>query len=339
MRMVFMEPRAVCLGFRTIASRHRTIYNRKSDIHLQESGNDRSGRSARRNRLPAPTQRRPFQAGRGRRPLGGSPHRFGAALLPGDARRLLQPDNRRAGTDRQPCRQFPPDPGGARLHHVEPRTALAGGGGRSAGPARAGPCQAGAQGRPARRPPAGRPCTFGSPDAALLVSLLPDLVVVQDEPRLATLVQLVRDESREQRPGRGVILARLLEVLFIEALRSAVESSATPGLVRGLADRRLAAAIRRMHQAPAQPWTVAELAREAALSRSTFFERFSSIVGVAPMEYLLGWRMALAKNLLRRKAGTIAEIAERVGYGSASTFSTAFTRFVGMPPTHYAKEP
>jgi len=182
-------------------------------------------------------------------------------------------------------------------------------------------------------------CTFGSPDAALLVSLLPDLVVVQDEPRLATLVQLVRDESREQRPGRNVILARLLEVLFIEALRSAVESSATPGLVRGLADRRLAAAIRRMHQSPAQPWTIAELAREAALSRSTFFERFSSIVGVAPMEYLLGWRMALAKNLLRRKAGTIAEIAERVGYGSASTFSTAFTRFVGMPPTHYAKEP
>jgi AraC-like DNA-binding protein len=180
-------------------------------------------------------------------------------------------------------------------------------------------------------------CTFGSPDAALLVSLLPDLVVVQNEPRLATLVQLVRDESRERRPGRDVILGRLLEVLFIEALRSAMENSASPGLVRGLADRRLAAAIRRMHQTPAHPWTVAELAKEAALSRSSFFERFSRTVGIAPMEYLLGWRMALAKNLLRRREGTIAEIAERIGYGSASTFSIAFTRFVGMPPSHYAR--
>jgi AraC-like DNA-binding protein len=180
-------------------------------------------------------------------------------------------------------------------------------------------------------------CSFGSPDAALLVSLLPEVVVVRSEPRLATLVQLVREESREQRPARDVILARLLEVLLIEALRSNAGPTGSPGLLRGLADKRLAAAIRRMHENPTRSWTVTELAKEAALSRSAFFERFNREVGMAPMEYLLSWRMALAKNLLRKKEGNVAEIAERVGYGSASTFSVAFTRFVGVPPTRYAK--
>jgi AraC-like DNA-binding protein len=180
-------------------------------------------------------------------------------------------------------------------------------------------------------------CAFGSPDAALLVSLLPQLVHVRGERRLATIVQLVGDESRELRPARDVILSRLLEVLLIEALRSTVGISTSPGLVRGLADARLAGAIRRMHESPTRPWTVAQLAKEATLSRSAFFERFSRIVGVAPMEYLLAWRMALAKNLLRRKESGVAEVAERVGYSSASTFSVAFTRHVGLPPTRYVR--
>ena len=184
-------------------------------------------------------------------------------------------------------------------------------------------------------------CAFGSPDAALLVSLLPQLLHVREscgQGRLATLVQLVRDESRAQRPAREVILARLLEVLFIEALRAGAAIGASPGLLRGLADARLAAALRSMHEAPARSWTVAELAREAALSRSSFFERFSRAVGTAPMEYLLAWRMALAKDLLRRGAGGIAEVAARVGYSSASTFSVAFARHVGVPPARYARE-
>lgn len=179
-------------------------------------------------------------------------------------------------------------------------------------------------------------CVFGSPDAALLVSLLPQLVHVRGEKRLATLVQLVGEESREQRPARDVILARLLEVLLIEALRSTAGTAASPGLVRGLADERLAVAIRRMHESPTLPWTIAQLAKEAALSRSAFFERFSRAVGVAPIEYLLAWRMAMAKNLLWRREGGVAEIAQRVGYSSASAFSVAFTRYVGLPPSRYA---
>ncbi|MDS0861477.1 AraC family transcriptional regulator [Burkholderia pseudomultivorans] len=181
-------------------------------------------------------------------------------------------------------------------------------------------------------------CSFRSPDSALLVSLLPQYVHVRGEPRLTTLVQLVRDEARTQRPARELVLSRLVEVLLIEALRLSANTDASPGLVRGLADSRLAAAIREMHARPAHPWTVVELAKEAALSRSTFFERFSRAVGVAPMEYLLTWRMALAKNLLRRNEARIAEIAAHVGYSSASTFSVAFTRHVGKPPAQYARE-
>lgn len=181
-------------------------------------------------------------------------------------------------------------------------------------------------------------CVFASMDAKLLVSLLPQLVLVQGERRLGTLVELLREESRGQRPAREVILARLLEVLLIEVLRSASGIAASPGLVRGLADERVAVAIRRMHETPNTAWTVARLAKEAALSRSAFFERFSRTVGRPPMEYLLTWRMALAKSLLRRHQVSVAEVAERVGYSSASTFSVAFTRNVGLPPARYARE-
>lgn len=180
-------------------------------------------------------------------------------------------------------------------------------------------------------------CTFGSPDASLLVSLLPQFVHVRGEPRLVTLLQLMRDESCVQRPARDVILTRLLELVLIEALRSSAGTDASPGLVRGLADDRVAAALRALHDRPTHPWTVAELAKEAALSRTTFFERFNQTVGVTPMEYLLAWRMAIAKDLLRRNEGRVAEIAERVGYGSASTFTVAFSRHVGQSPAQYAR--
>lgn len=180
-------------------------------------------------------------------------------------------------------------------------------------------------------------CAFGSPDADLLVSLLPRIVHVRGERRLATLVALLRDESRAQRPARDVVLAHLLELLFIEALRS-TGTAASPGLVRGLTDARLALALRQMHESPDKPWTVVQLAKIAALSRSVFFERFSRAVGVAPMEYLLSWRMALAKRLLRGSGLGVGTVAERVGYSSASAFSVAFARYVGMPPTQYARQ-
>ena len=181
-------------------------------------------------------------------------------------------------------------------------------------------------------------CAFGSGDAALLVSLLPELVVVRGERRLTTLVELLSEEARTDRPGRDVVLARLLEVLLIEAFRATAGPTAAPGLLRGLADERLAAALRRMHGETTRPWTIGELAKEAALSRSTFFDRFRREVGVSPMEYLLGWRMAIAKDLLRGDSVSVGEVAQRVGYSSSSTFSVAFSRQVGASPTTYARK-
>ncbi|WP_028917107.1 AraC family transcriptional regulator [Pseudoxanthomonas sp. J35] len=180
-------------------------------------------------------------------------------------------------------------------------------------------------------------CSFDSPDAALLVPLMPQLIHIRGEHRLATLVRMLGEESRDSRPARDLVLARLLDVLFIEALRSASGSGVDRGLVQALSDPRLAAAIRAMHAEPARGWTINELAREAALSRSAFFDRFNRVMGMPPMEYLLAWRMALARDLLRHGDIGIAEVAQRVGYSSASTFSVAFSRHVGSPPARYAR--
>ena len=180
---------------------------------------------------------------------------------------------------------------------------------------------------------------FSSPDAALLVRLLPQLVHIRDEGRLTALVRLVTDEACTERPARASILARLLEVLLLEALRSVAGETAPVGILRGLGDPRLATAIRLLHEQPTKDWTVDEMAREAALSRSVFFNRFRRTIGVSPKEYLITWRMSLAKSLLRHRDDLgLQEIAERIGYRSASAFSTAFTRFVGMPPSTYCED-
>ena len=179
---------------------------------------------------------------------------------------------------------------------------------------------------------------FDSPDATLLVSLVPTLVHVRGSKRLSTLVRLVDDESREVRSGRDFVMTRLVEVMLVEALRSNSGHDAPPGLLRGLADGRLAPAIRKMHGRLDRPWTVAQLAKASAMSRSAFSDHFTRTMGRPPMEYLFAWRMAVAKDLLRRQDLALGEVAERVGYGSASAFSTAFSRYMGRPPGRYASE-
>ena len=178
---------------------------------------------------------------------------------------------------------------------------------------------------------------FASDNADLVVSLLPALIHIRGAARLSLLMQMLVEEAAERRPGRDLTLARIVDLLLIEALRSMQGEGAPPGLLRGLSDPRLAEALRQMHGDPARPWTVGELAKRVALSRSGFFDRFARAVGLAPMEYLLAWRMAIARDLLRRGETSIADIAERIGYGSASAFSTAFSRAVGQPPGRYAR--
>lgn len=176
---------------------------------------------------------------------------------------------------------------------------------------------------------------FGSPDTSLIFALLPCLLHVRGQARLTALVQMIREEAQGDRPAKEIVLERQLQLLLIEALRSDAAGLEQPGLLRGLADKHLGPAIRQMHENPAKAWTVEELASTAILSRSVFFDRFQKQTGMTPMEYLLSWRMALAKDMLRRKEGGMKEIARRVGYGSASAFSVAFSRFVGVAPSKY----
>jgi AraC-like DNA-binding protein len=176
---------------------------------------------------------------------------------------------------------------------------------------------------------------FDHADPALLVSLLPTIVHVRGATRLSQLVAMVAEETTTARPGTDFVRSRLVDLLLIEAMRATSATDAPPGLLKGLGDERLAVALKLMHARIDHAWTVDGLARAAALSRSTFYERFTRTVGVAPMEYLLAWRMQIAKDLLRRGDLRAGEIAERVGYGSGSAFSVAFHRHVGVAPSRF----
>jgi AraC-like DNA-binding protein len=179
-------------------------------------------------------------------------------------------------------------------------------------------------------------CRFDTPASGLLVSLLPEMIHVSRHDRLMALVPVIHEETRANRPGRDLILARLLEVLLIEALRSGPAVNMPPGLLRGLADPQLAAALQRIHAQAGEEISVARLAREAGMSRSGFFEKFRKEIGRAPKEYVAVWRMAIAKTLLQQGKLSITEIALRVGYGSASAFGMAFIRHEGLSPGAFA---
>lgn len=178
---------------------------------------------------------------------------------------------------------------------------------------------------------------FESPNAQLLVSLLPTLVHLRGAERLQLLVKLIGDESGAKRSGRDLLLTRLVEALLIEALRAEPDEDAPPGLLRGLADAQLARALRQMHARIDRPWTVAQLASASAMSRSAFYEKFTTTLGIPPMEYLLQWRMTVARTLLQTGDSNVGEIAERVGYASTSAFSVAFSRVVGVAPSRYVR--
>lgn len=178
-------------------------------------------------------------------------------------------------------------------------------------------------------------CRFESPDVKILVSLLPKLVHIRNATRLTQLVEMVIDESLARPPGYMQVVRHLLEVLLIEAFRTRMNTPTVPGLLVGLADERISEAMRAIHQDISKTKSVAQLAKEAALSRSAFFYRFKQTVGVTPMEYQIAWRMAVAKDLLRKQRDSMAEIADSVGYKSASAFRLAFTKYTGVSPSKF----
>jgi len=171
-----------------------------------------------------------------------------------------------------------------------------------------------------------------------LLAALPRVVVVRDGEHgarsLLPLVRLALQESGERRSGGHAVLARLSELLFLEAIRRHVEElpAEHAGWLAGLRDPHVGRALAALHARPAAAWTLAALAREAGLSRSALAERFAAFVGQPPMQYLLRWRLQLAAGLLMEGA-KVAAAAEEVGYDSEAAFSRAFKRLAGVPPS------
>ncbi|WP_245462919.1 AraC family transcriptional regulator [Mesorhizobium sp. M7D.F.Ca.US.005.01.1.1] len=179
-------------------------------------------------------------------------------------------------------------------------------------------------------------------NADLLFGLLPRFTHIRAAEdvgeRLAGLMRIIVDETHAARPARDMVLSRLIEVMLIETLRrdGAQRASQPQGLLGGLADPQLAKALTHIHSNVGRAWTIAELAKTAGMSRSRFARRFVDVVGAAPVEYLLSWRMALAKDALLHSQKPLSQIAADVGYQSPSAFSTAFSGKVGCAPTQYA---
>jgi len=156
---------------------------------------------------------------------------------------------------------------------------------------------------------------------------------------LGTTLKFTVNEARAARPGNAAILGRLTELMFVEILREYMQRlpANQGGWLSGLNDPHVGKALRLMHEQPVRDWTVDDLAREAAVSRSVLAQRFTEVVGEAPMRYLAGWRMQLAKQMMREGTGTIQDIATRVGYESEAAFSRAFKRATGSPPAAWRK--
>lgn len=154
---------------------------------------------------------------------------------------------------------------------------------------------------------------------------------------LASLTELAVRESKARRSGSECVLARLSELLFVEAVRVYVDSLPLEqrGWLAGLRDPHVGRALAALHDRPREPWTLDDLAREVALSRSLLAERFIHFVGIPPIQYLTQWRMQLAAERLRSTTDSLAQIADYVGYGSESAFSRAFKRLVGVAPATF----
>ncbi|MCO6416593.1 AraC family transcriptional regulator [Siccirubricoccus sp. KC 17139] len=156
---------------------------------------------------------------------------------------------------------------------------------------------------------------------------------------LAEFIRLGVEETAAARPGGEALRARLAETMFIEAVRAYLGRlpESAHGFLAGLRDPHLGRALGALHRRPAHPWTLEALAREAGLSRTPLQERFTAMVGMAPMQYLARWRMQVAASRLLRGEDKVAAIAVEVGYESEAAFNRAFKRLVGVPPAAWRR--
>jgi AraC-like DNA-binding protein len=140
-------------------------------------------------------------------------------------------------------------------------------------------------------------------------------------------------------PGSDVIIARLAEVLFAEALQRYVTQlpKGRTGWLAGAGDPTVGRSLAALHRRPAHPWTLDELAKESAVSRSALTERFARYLGQSPMAYLADWRLELGAEALRTTSRSVLQVATDVGYESEAAFNRAFKRRFGKPPAQYRR--
>ncbi len=190
-------------------------------------------------------------------------------------------------------------------------------------------------------------CGFLACDRELcrpLLEALPGMLRVPfgDEPTAEWFKSLLRvgaQETSAPRPGSDTVLAKLSELLVVEAIRRHCEAmpEGQIGWLAGLRDRFVGRALTLMHQDPAKPWTVEALAGEVGLSRSALAQRFTDLLGQPPMQYLTRWRLTLAAQRLRVNDASVAAVAEQIGYESEAAFNRAFKREFGEPPATWRR--
>jgi AraC-like DNA-binding protein len=175
---------------------------------------------------------------------------------------------------------------------------------------------------------------------SLLLQALPPVGHVRASaaaaPGLRGSLDRLLEEAAADRPGSAFAIRQYAQLLVLEVLRAYLDQAELPpGRLRALTDQRLRPAIALMHAEPGRPWGLDELARAAAMSRTSFAERFRAVAGIPPLTYLARWRMLLAQRALRDRDVRVGSLAAELGYASESAFSTAFKREVGESPLRY----
>jgi AraC-like DNA-binding protein len=172
-----------------------------------------------------------------------------------------------------------------------------------------------------------------------VLATLPRVLHVHAADRIGHLVDFAMRESAERQAGSDSILIRISELLFVEVVRQylAALPPGQNGWLAALRDEVAGRALTLLHEQPARAWTLELLARESGASRSTLAERFTTLVGQAPMQYLAQWRMQIAARLLEDSNAKVATVGLQVGYESEAAFSRAFRKLVGMPPAAWRK--
>jgi AraC-like DNA-binding protein len=185
---------------------------------------------------------------------------------------------------------------------------------------------------------------YDSAEENPVISTLPSLLKLDAEQGgaaewIRSTFQYAAEEVATGRPGSGTVLAKLSELLFVEAVRRYAHAlpQGQTGWLAGLRDPHVARALALLHHDITRPWNVDDISREVGLSRSALADRFTSLIGMPPMRYIASWRMQVATQKLRNTSASLAQVADLVGYGSEAAFSRAFKKAFGTAPATWRR--